>query len=350
VLEFVRNRWIGWKAKFKSGNVDAQQKHLIQLYWNRVELKKELLKTLEENKSLKSQLQQQIEGRRLAEEKLLCLENTLGNHENAAHATVHFQLRLLWRTAQSMSAEFGRELVKLQEEQERLQHEEGSNALRARSMAEVEHKIAVLHPQLEQLSVQLASSAEKQSKLRWPWFVISRRKLTTEIEGLNQRYQEVQASLYRLKEDHAHLSSEQTPLFGGMSVAGRRLVNTAVLAYGEWLVVSIGSLELVTLAHQAIKKAVDDARYGSQQNCETLIALIAKSLEQLAALNPADIEFAERAKSLRQRVVYASNVESLPTAGSLGYLQQHSSASENEAVRINVLADDCWEISQVLLR
>jgi chromosome segregation ATPase len=76
-----------------------QDERLLQLYWNRAELKKELTRLQDERMKLLEQLRNQETATARAKEQVQVLEEYLGNPEIAVHALVYFQLRAVWRAA-----------------------------------------------------------------------------------------------------------------------------------------------------------------------------------------------------------------------------------------------------------
>src|SRR5688500_18249582 len=74
----------------------ADDERLLQLYWNRAELKKELSRLQDERHKLLEQLKNHEATFVRHSEQLLHLEEFLGNPETGAHALVYFQLRSLW--------------------------------------------------------------------------------------------------------------------------------------------------------------------------------------------------------------------------------------------------------------
>src|SRR5262245_11576266 len=93
-----------------------EDERLLQLYWNRAELKKELSRLQGELHRLVDQMNDREAALVRAREQLEQLENHLGNPDVAMHALVYFQLRALWRTAAAKVARFAAQLRRQQEE------------------------------------------------------------------------------------------------------------------------------------------------------------------------------------------------------------------------------------------
>ena len=87
-----------------------QDERLLQLFWNRAELKKELTRLQDERLKLLEQIRNQETATARAKEHEQVLEEYLGNPEIAVHALVYFQLRAVWRTAGARLGRFAEQL------------------------------------------------------------------------------------------------------------------------------------------------------------------------------------------------------------------------------------------------
>src|SRR5690606_26261446 len=96
----------------------AEDERLLQLYWNRAELKKELSRLQDERHKLLEQLRNHEATFIRHNEQLLQLEEFLGNPETGAHALVYFQLRSLWRATSAKVARFAQQLQQQQADRE----------------------------------------------------------------------------------------------------------------------------------------------------------------------------------------------------------------------------------------
>src|SRR5262245_16663718 len=91
------------------------EQRLIQLYWNRAELKKELSNQTEQSHALAEKLRMQEAAARRAAELQEQLHAYLGNPETGANALVYFQLRALWKLGTEQLTKFVAELRRQQD-------------------------------------------------------------------------------------------------------------------------------------------------------------------------------------------------------------------------------------------
>src|SRR5262245_39505288 len=101
------------------GTRAGEDERLLNLYWNRAELKKELTQLQNERHKVLDRIKE-LEGAVIRGEELYAqLEEYLGNPDVAPHALVYFQLRGLWRACAARLGRFARQLKRQQEERER---------------------------------------------------------------------------------------------------------------------------------------------------------------------------------------------------------------------------------------
>jgi len=97
----------------------VDEERLLQLFWNRAELKKELNRLQVEHHALLEEIKKQESAVIRADERLEQLQKYLGDPEIAMHALAYYQLRALWHMCAEKLARFAQQLFKQQQERER---------------------------------------------------------------------------------------------------------------------------------------------------------------------------------------------------------------------------------------
>jgi len=139
-----------------------------------------------------------------------------------------------------------------------------------------------------------------------------------------------------------------------LSVDGKRIVNTAVIAYAQQLVILLSGGGLAMLAKETTAKSVFELRYGSREDCVRLMGqlregrgVIGKENEDLAGLK-------ERIDALRSGASYRSDEDTIPLTDSIGTLTVPSTpVSGLESINragVNVLVDGYWDVYEALLK
>lgn len=333
----------------------SEEERLLQLYRNRVELKKEFSQLQENNYTLLQQLKKQEAAHAQTQEKLRQLEEFLGNPSNGHTILVYYQLRALWSAAAKRLAELKQELLDQQLERERRLQVLEFDQNRQRRLAEMDKTILDQQSRLDALDARQQLIAAKIAKLRWFWQYAKRRELNAAAQPLQDEWHQGSAELLELQQQRDALAAAPVPEFNGLSVDGKRLVNTATLAYAQQLLERLGGEGLATLAKDASFKRVMDVEYGSVAECQAWMSKLQMALAYLQN-SPRDLAHLKQVtQRVRSNAFYRSDHDTVPVPETIGVVSVRSSAGVGQPAQaapqeeINVLLDDYWELYSVLL-
>src|SRR5687768_5569417 len=159
----------------------AEDERLLQLYWNRAELKKELTRLQDERHRLLEQIRTHEATFARNREQLLALEEFLGNPESGAHALVYFQLRSLWRATSAKVARFAQQLQQQQADREQRRQQLEFDRTRRQQLAEFDRRIATTRSRAETMEAQLKLQEAELQSMRGFWNYARRRRLSEQI-------------------------------------------------------------------------------------------------------------------------------------------------------------------------
>jgi hypothetical protein len=332
----------------------VEDERLLQLYWNRAELKKELGLLQNERHALLEQVKKQESQLTRNREQLEELEKYLGDPEVAAHALVYFQLRGLWRTCAGKLARFSAQLQRQQEERERRRQLIEFDQARRQQLAEFDRRLAQAHAAADALAAELGAMESKLASMRGFWHYFRRRQLDEEIAAMRTNWDGAATQVTDLSDDRAAVEQVPAPAFPGISVDGRRTINTAVIAYAQQLGGLLAEGSLATLAKETTAKRVYDVKYGSREECARMMRLLRDALIALGDEKEDLAGLKERTERLRANATYRNDADTVPLTDSIGTLSLPSEpVSGLETVNrtgINVLVDDYWDLYQALLQ
>jgi hypothetical protein len=331
-----------------------EDERLLQLYWNRAELKKELTRLQVERDQLLEQIQKHEGTTAKLREQMDQLEQHLGDSEVAAHALVYFQLRNLWRTCALKVARFSQQLQRQQEERERRRQLIEFDQARRRELSEFDRTVAEAKSTSDALESQLKLLETRLAGMNGFWNYFRRRQLTEEVEVIRSRWDIAATKVTDLSDDRADLEDRAPPAFPGISVDGRRSVNTAVIAFAQQLAANLSSGGVAMLAKETTTKRVLDVRYGSPEECTQLMTLL-RAASGLVGDRTDDLSGLKQATDLlRAEAAYRSDADTVPLTDSIGTLPlPMAPVSGLETVNragINVLVDDYWELYRALVQ
>lgn len=334
------------------GKAAAEDERLLRLYWNRAALKKELSRLQDERHRLLERVRTQEGATGRALEQLRVLEEYLGNPEIAMHALVYFQLRALWRAGSAKLARFAAQLRRQQADREHRRQLIEFDQARRRQLADLDRRIEDARAQAQTLEAQLEILNAKLAAMRGFWNYFRRRRLLEQTERERARWDSAVMQVTDLCDDRADLESMPSPSFAGLSVDGRRLVNTAVIAYAQQLAASLSEGGLAMLAKETTTKRLFDVRYGAPEDCARLMALLREALALLDDESEDLGGLKERTDVLRASAAYRSDADTVPLTDSIGTLPAPpapvSGLETANRAGVNVLVDDYWELYEAL--
>jgi predicted nucleic acid-binding Zn-ribbon protein len=336
------------------GNRQAEDERLLNLYWNRAELKKELTRLQQEHHELLDEIKKYEGLLTRAQDRLQELQDYLGDPEVAMHALAYFQLRSLWQTGANRVARFAEQLGKQQEDRERRRQLIEFDQTRRRQLAEFDRAIAQARSEADSLEAQLKLGESELASLTGFWNYFRRKRVAEEIQEIRNRWDVAATRVTDLSDDRAGIEEQQPPAFRDLSVDGKRVVNTAVIAYAQQLVSLLSAGGLAMLAKETTARSVFEMRYGTREECVRLMALLreARALTNRESDDLAGLK--ERIDLLRASAAYSGDEDTIPLTDSIGTLAPPSKpVSGLESINkagVNVLVDDYWDVYSALLK
>jgi hypothetical protein len=331
---------------------------LLKLYWNRAGVKRELKALRRERFELLDKLKEQEGAIVRAQEQLEGLERLLINPLAAANAMVYFQLRHLWRIGGQRLEQFGKELQLQREKRERAILQEAETAKRNRRLDAINEKVRGLADKRKAVldeATRLEQRLENMNKLirlfRAP-------RIKTRLHGFASGRQMLEEKLEELKELADKIQGEPLPEPEELSLESRRLINTAVVALAQHLAVHFAEHDLASLAKTATERAVGDMKFGDRRDCDRMVERVREKIEELKQQKTLADHVKKRTDLLLTEVKYRNETDSVPAVESVQLISRAPGAQASEMdlarrssdapLRINVLADDYWDLLEVL--
>ncbi len=350
----ISNRLSNIRQLLPGARQPEQDERLLQLFWNRAELKKELTRLQDERIKLLEQIRNQETATARAKEHVQVIEEYLGNPEIAVHALVYFQLRAVWRTGAARVARFAGQLTQQQTDREQRRQVIEFDQTRRRELADFDRRIEDARSRADMLEAQLKLMDAKLTAMRGFWNYFRRRRLMEEIEAERSQWDQAVTLVTDLSDDRANLEETPPPEFLGISIDGRRVVNTAVIAYAQQLVTGLAAGGVAMLAKETTSKRLFDVRYGSPTECARLMTQLRDALAMLKDENENLGGLKERTDAVHATASYRSDADTVPLTDSIGALPMPtapvSGLETANRAGVNVLVDDYWDLYQSLLQ
>ena len=336
----------------------APTEELLKLYWNRADVKREVKALRRERFELLDKLKEQEGAILRAQEQLEGLERLLTNPLAAANAMVYFQLRHLWRVGAQRLEQFGRELQAQREKRERAQLQDAEIAKRQRRLDAIREKNAALADKRRVTSDEEARLKQTLESMNFFVRVFRAGALKRQLAGLASGRQMLEEKLEELQALTEKIQGEPLPEPEGLSLDSRRLINTAVIALAQHLVVHFSEHDLATLAKTSTERAVADMKFGDRRDCDRMVERIREKIEELKQQKTFADQVKRRTDLLLAEVKYRNESDSVPAIESLQLISRTPAAQTSELdmarrtsdapLRINVVADGYWDLLAVM--
>lgn len=333
----------------------VEEDRLLQLFWNRAELKREFARLQRDRDRLADQLRQQ-EGTTLRwQQRLEQLEGLLADPERAANAAVFFQLRGVWQYCRRRLARLARELGARQQQSELRREAARFEEHRKIALVSIEQRLVPLIERRVSIEAELHGVRLQQAKLTSFWKLLARRRCEHALTVLEAGLAGVQSQIERYEKARHEKLRETVTLATTIDTDSKRLVNISVIALAQELVVQLAVHNVAQMARDTSLRQVNDIRYGDLQTCHQTGRQVAKVLQQIDELDDLPLLVRVRAEYLRRQVEYLRDTDTVPIAASCAEIPMLFSGGENPVpandrrLSVNVLSDEYWEIYSVLL-
>jgi hypothetical protein len=338
-------------------NNEPPGEQLLKLYWNRAGVKRELGNLKRERFELLDKLKEQEDAIARAQEQLEGLERLLTNPLAAANAMVYFQLRHLWRVAAMRVEQFGKELHSQRERRERAQLHEAALAKRARRLDAINEKLTGLVQKRKGVIEECLRLEQRLERMNVIVRLFRGPKARNLIHGLRTGRATLEERIREFNELAEKIQGEPLPEPEGLSLESRRLINLALIAFAQHLVVHFADHDLASLAKTSTERPVADMKFGDRRTCDQMVERIRERIEELRTDKTLADKVKRRSDHLLNEMKYRNETDSAPIPECVQRIQVSLEPETKGALmrrasdaplQINVLGDDYWDLNSIL--
>ena len=323
---------------------------LLNLYWNRAELKKEFAGMRKEQFKLQDLIKQHEGATARLQQKMDHLEDLLVDPEWVHNVVVFYQLRSLSMRCERKLAKFAEQLKQQREQKQHSNVLAKWNEGRTQDAREIEQQILLKRDAVQQFEDQL--QAERQRLMNMSGFlrIFRRRSVTAMLDDLARQTDQLRGEESELNAVLEEIRDQKPPDNAGLDIPTKRSINLMILSFAQQLCVQFADDDLVVLVRESREKSVGAVNYGSRFECGQLLDRIQKGTEMMEqASDFADI-LRNRAKLLGQKVEFQNAGDAVPLTTSTGILYRIDANGLVRESETNMLADNYWAISSAFSR
>jgi hypothetical protein len=323
---------------------------LLQLYWNRAELKKEFASMRKEQFRLQDRVKQQEGATARLQQKLDHLEDLLLDPDWAHNVVTFFQLRGLAIRCERKLARFAEQLKQQREQKQHSSLLVNWNEERTREVRLLERKLREQRDNVHMLEDRL--QAERHRLLSMSGFLrfFRRRSVTAALDSLAEQIETARQGEAQIVASMEEVSARTPPENQGLDVASKRSINLMILAFAQQLYLHFADDRLSAMAKEASDKSVGAINYGSREECDVLLQRVRKRREVMEQSNDFAAVLQKRARLIGENAQFRNETDAVPIAGSASVvfnIDSNGLVRESEA---NLLGENYWGISKVLSR
>ncbi len=323
---------------------------LVDLFRNRIELKKEFAALRDEKYQLQDRLKQSEGATARVQQKMDHLESLLLDREWVHNVVTFYQLRRLADHCHARLCRFAEELK--QQREQRLQDQVVSEwtAQRDSRIQTLEEKIERHQKETQVTRDELKSQQAKLDNMNGVSRMISGSKFTAQIDELQQHISVANANEDIMRTSLNNLHCLQPPSHDGLGTAEKRSINLMIISFAQQLYLHYQEDNLGDLAREASQKSVGGVNYGNKFDCDKIQALIEKRWDSLDSVSESADVLQKRAKLIGAEAAYRDNDDPVPKPATV--MTIFDLRTENVVNRwdANLLGDNYFGIAKVLSR
>lgn len=333
-----------------SQGASGDSEKLLELYWNRAELKKEFASLREETFKLKDQVKNREGETARLQQKLEHLENLLLDPEWVYSVVVHYQLRALNQRLKTMLARFAEQLKQQREQKQHRKLLETWNRERQAEADAVVEQIEDLRMRTHLLEDQLQAERHRFSMMGGIARFFRKRSVKRILDGISSDLAAAQEQESVLAAALAEVRARKAPDTRGLDVASKRSINFMILAFAQQIFLHFAEDELASLAKEAGDKSVGALRYGDRESCEFLLERIAKRAGSMEKAGKFAEVLQHRARLLSETARYSSPDDAVPVSETVATLYDIDGNGAVSKASRNLLGENYWDLARILSR
>ena len=323
---------------------------LLELYWNRAELKKEFANLRNETFRLKDQIKEQKGHAARSQQQLQHLENLLLDPDWVHNVAVFYQFRALNAHLERKVARFAEQLKQQREQRHYRQLVTAWNDKQDAARSAIERDLAGVREELRRADQELHATRHKYSTMNRFLRFFRKRATKRSLDAVAATIEAGQVRERDLEDRQAALASGDQPDVQGLDVPAKRSINCMILAFVQQVYLHYREDGMAALIREAGNRSAGAVRYGSKSDCDQLQARIHRLRESMAKTSDfADI-LQQRTRRIAERVKFADEGDAVPDNATTDTVFDFSESTQVRELKANLLSDNYWNLASVLSR
>lgn len=323
---------------------------LMELYWNRAELKKEFAGMRKEKYRLQDRIKEQEGSTARIQQKLDHLEELLVDPDWAHNVVVHYQLRGLGQRTERKLARFAEQLKQQREQKKHNSLLDDWNEQRKQEARGIETEILEKRDLIQQLEDQLLAEQRRLTSMNAFTRLFRGRSAMKLVDSIASQIEASTQEDQVLHDSIEEIMNRKPPDHQGLDIAAKRSINLMILAFAQQLYIQFDKAGIAQQVKEATEKSVGAINFGTRYECDQILSRISKSIELLEqGADSADI-LKKRVLKLGESAKFAGKSDAVPIAGTISTLYKIDSNGVIRESELNIAGENYWGISKIFSR
>lgn len=329
---------------------NEESEKLLELYWNRAELKKEFANLREQTFQLGEQVRAEQGRTARFQQKYEHLENLLLDPEWVHNVVVYYQLKAFDQRCRNRVARFAEQLKQQREKRQHSRLMEAWNEKRRAEAQAVEAKLGELRMQMQLLEDRLQAERHRLSMMNAFVRFFRKRSITKSLDAIAGSLAASQQTENALLHELEEIQTRESPDTQGLNLAEKRSINMMILSFTQQMYLQFQDDGLAGLVKEAGDKSVGAIRYGSREECDMLLKTLAQKSGAMEGIADSLDILKHRAKLIAEKALFNGDDDAVPIPGTIStvyVIDENGLVREKDA---NLLGENYWLVSEVVSR
>ena len=328
----------------------GESEKLLELYWNRAELKKEFASLRDETFRLKKQIAVKEGCTARVQQKLDHLEDLLLDPDWVYNVVVYYQLRAFNQRCVSKLARFAEQLKQQREQRQHSKVVDVWNDQRSEEAQALQARLGEQRMQMQMLEDQLQSERHRFAMMGGFSRFFRRRSITKTLDGIAGRMGESQLRESELLAALEEIISRAAPDTEGLDIASKRSINFMILSFAQQMYLQYQEDGLAGMAKESGDKSAGAIKYGTKADCDLILEAVRQRGDSMDNVSDYADVLQQRAKLIAEKALFKLDNDAVPVAGSVSTVY---SFDQNGVVRekdANLIGENYWELANIFSR
>lgn len=336
------------------GNSDEKPQQdsekLLELYWNRAELKKEFADLRDEKYRLLERVKEQEGATVRTQQKLEHIEQLLLDPDWVYNVVIYYQLKHLNLHCQTKLEKFAEQLKQQREKKEQRRMLDEWKQEQQQEAAGIEREVGEQRLQVQMLEDRLQAEQHRLVTMNGFVRLFRRRSVTRALDSLAASIDAAQQQEQDLLLRYDEIQYREPPDTQGLDVPTKRLINFMILSFAQHMYLHFRPDGLAGMAKEAGDRSVGAINYGGKRECDEIVERVHERIGKFDKASELADVLQQRAKLIADKAIYRNDSDAVPTSGSVATVYDIDAAGKVTQVDANLLGENYWNLSGIVSR